>query len=88
MEHEINSNQKYSIALVTDSIADLPFEYVENNQIHVTPLNIDIEGSNFLDKAAINNEVLFSIIDELKVFPTSSQPSYNFVKQKLNYLIG
>ncbi len=59
MEHEINSNQKYSIALVTDSIADLPLEYVENNQIHVTPLNIDIEGSNFLDKAAINNEVLF-----------------------------
>lgn len=86
MEHELNYNQKYKIALVTDSIADLPLTYIEKNQIHLIPLNIDIDGSIFLDKGAINNEILFSISDTLKVFPTSSQPSFKFIKQKLDYL--
>lgn len=86
MEHDVNSNRKHPIALVTDSIADLPKEFIDENQIHVFPLNIDIEGSTFLDKAGMNNEILFSIIDDLKTFPTSSQPSLKFVKQKLSYL--
>lgn len=86
MEQEINSKRKHSIALVTDSIADLPKKYIEENQIHVVPLNIDIDGSVFLDKMGLNNEVLFSITDDLKTFPTSSQPSIKFVKQKLDYL--
>ncbi len=87
LEHEVNSNRKYPIALLTDSIADLPQEYIDNNQIHVIPLNIDIEGSTFLDKASINNEILFSITDDLKVFPTSSQPTIKLVKQRLQSLV-
>jgi fatty acid-binding protein DegV len=78
IEHDVNSNRKHPIALVTDSIADLPKEFIDENQIHVFPLNIDIEGSTFLDKAGMNNEILFSIIDNLKTFPTSSQPSLKF----------
>ena len=86
MEQELNHKQRHKIAIVTDSIADLPLTYIEENQIHVIPLNIDIEGSIFLDKVAINNEILFSISENLKVFPTSSQPSLKFIKQKLDYL--
>lgn len=86
MEHQVNHHRKHSIALVTDSIADLPLSYIENKQIQIIPLNIDIEGSVFIDKIGINNEILFSIIDDLKVFPTSFQASLNFVKQKLDFL--
>ena len=86
IQYEIVNARKNRIALVTDSIADLPQHFIEENQIQVIPLNLDIDGSSFLDKDAIDSRQLLSIIDSLENFPTSSQPSISLVRQRLDYL--
>jgi DegV family protein with EDD domain len=85
-QNQVITNRKYPIALVTDSIADIPKELIEKYQIHVLPLNILLEGSNYLDRISINAEKFFSIEEELKEFPTSSQPSARTVENLFSFL--
>lgn len=85
-QYDLVHFRKNRIGLVTDSIADLPQDFIEEQQIQVIPLNLDIDGSIFLDKVGIDSPRLFIIIDDLEKFPTSSQPSVNLVRQKLDFL--
>ncbi len=85
-QYDLVNHRRHRIALVTDSIADLPETFIEENQIQMIPININIEGSNFLDKKTIYPKQLFSMIDELSEYPTSSQPSVNAVKHTLEFL--
>jgi hypothetical protein len=39
-EYEISHHRKYPIALVTDSVCDLPAKLIDQYQIHVVPLSI------------------------------------------------
>jgi len=61
-QYQIANNRLYSIAIVTDSIADLPKELIEKYQIHVIPLNLNIEGSQYLDKLTIEPRDFLSAI--------------------------
>ncbi len=85
-QYEIAHQRKYDIALVTDSIADLPQEIFDDYQIHMIPINLHIEGSNYLDKLSIKPEQIYSILDQVKEYPTSSQPSFIAVEQILSFL--
>ena len=80
--HQRNSN----IALVTDSIADLPQEILDQYQVHMVPINLEIEGSNFLDKVSVKPGQIFSILDSINEYPTSSQPSFKAVQQHLSFI--
>jgi uncharacterized protein len=85
-QYQVVHERKYEIALVTDSIADLPQEIMDQYQIHMIPINLQIEGSNFLDKISIKPGQIYSILDQVKEYPTSSQPSFEQVQQLLSYL--
>ena len=75
-----NSN----IALVTDSIADLPQSYMDKYQIHLFPLNLLINDSNYLDKLSITPQYFYDLMDTAETYPSSSQPTSidveNFLK--------
>ncbi len=82
-QYQMAHDRMSDIALVTDSIADLPLELKDRYQIHTIPLNLMIDGVNFYDKRTIDLEHFFKYLDEAEEFPSSSQPSLDLV---INYL--
>lgn len=67
--------QKYSIALVTDSTCDLPEELLEKYQINRVPIQLYINENQYLDQVTIKPERFYEIIDRERVTLKTSQPS-------------
>ena len=42
--------------IVTDSTSDLSHIYLKDNEIHVIPLNLTIDGDTFVDQVDISSE--------------------------------
>ena len=68
-------NRKYRIALVTDSTSDLPREFIEKYQVHVVPINMNIDGNNYLDGITITHKEFYRLVEQAKEVPTTSQPA-------------
>ncbi len=64
-----------SIAVVTDSTADLPVDLAEKHGITVVPLNVHIEDETFLDSVTISADEMYERLPDSNVFPTTSAPS-------------
>lgn len=74
-QNEDAYHRKYPIALVTDSIADLPLEYMDAHQIHMMPLNLLFDSSTYLDKVTMTPEVFYPLLDQVEEYPKSAQPN-------------
>lgn len=86
LQQAVKYNKKSEIAVLTDSIADLPEEYRDQHQVHLLPLNILLAGTNYLDKVTIDSKNFFDIIDESEEYPSSAQPAVKKIEDQLNYL--
>ncbi|MDZ7671505.1 MAG: DegV family protein [Halanaerobiales bacterium] len=86
IQYNIKYNRISEIALVTDSIADLPQKYIDDNQIHVIPINLIIDNTNYLDKVTITHDEFYDLVDQSKEYPTSSQPTVKSVEDKLSFI--
>jgi len=85
-EFDIMRHRKYPIALVTDSIADLPLSFCDEHQIQVVPLNLMLGETNYLDKLTIENKKVIQYSQEAQHLPTSSQPDYKTVENLYSFL--
>ena len=74
-QQDIVYNRKYPIALVTDTVCDLPEEIIDEYQINVVPINITIGDNQYLDKLTITPNQFYYIFDKDPSYPTTSQPS-------------
>ncbi|WP_025724984.1 DegV family protein [Acholeplasma granularum] len=74
-QQQIQLKPKYKIAIVTDSIADIPKEIIDHYQIHVYPVGINIDDVIFYDKLTIHNEQFFKYILNSKTYPKSFAPN-------------
>lgn len=86
-QYESVHARKSTIALVTDSIADLPKEIMDKYQIHMIPLDILIGDSSYLDKITISPPYLYERMDDAENYPTSSQPAVKTVENFLKTLV-
>ncbi|OEG19642.1 fatty acid-binding protein DegV [Enterococcus quebecensis] len=86
LQYQVSKQRKAPIALVTDSIADLPTDYILNNQIHVLPMNILIGNTNYIDKITIQTNQFFQMKGNQKERPTSSQPTLKTVENLFSFL--
>ncbi|EOI00307.1 DegV family EDD domain-containing protein [Enterococcus moraviensis ATCC BAA-383] len=86
LQYQVNTHKKSSIALVTDSVADLPAEYVLNNQIHVLPMNILIGNTSYIDKITIQSHQFFKLDKNHSGRATSSQPTLKTVENLFSFL--
>jgi len=86
IQYNIKYNRKSEIALITDSIADLPQKYIDENQIHVIPINLIIDNTNYLDKITITHDSFYDLVDKSEEYPTSAQPSIKSVEDKLSFI--
>ncbi len=80
----INNGPKRDIALITDSIADIPQELIDKYEIHMIPLNMIIDGVSFLDRQTINLDYFFEYLEKADEFPSSSLPTADFI---YNYMM-
>lgn len=85
-QFEVANHQKHKIALLTDSIADLPTSYVEDNQIHVFNLSVVINDVTHFDKLTIKNERFYSMMDTLTTYPKSAAPNPKSIENLYSFL--
>ena len=85
-QYQMIHERKAPIALVTDSIADLSQELLDEHQVHMVPLNLMIEGNTFLDKLTIKPDKFYSLLNSVKEYPTSSQPNQVYVAELFGQL--
>ncbi len=64
-----------NIAILTDSTANLPAEWVEQYSIRVIPLKIHWENETYLDGIDLTPEEFYMRLSKSKQLPTTSQPS-------------
>jgi DegV family protein with EDD domain len=86
-QHETAYQRKWSIALVTDSVCDLPAEVMDRYQVHMVPINIHFGKSSFLDKRSITPDQFYRMLREEKEFPTTSQAGLQDFLNLYNYLV-
>lgn len=85
-QQDIVLNQKYNIALLSDSIADIPQELIDEEQIHIINLNILFGETSFLDKLTITPERILEYSKDSDTLPSSSQPDEKQIENILEYL--
>ncbi|WP_454783391.1 DegV family protein [Legionella sp. WA2022007384] len=85
-QYEVQFAKKHSIALVTDSSADLPQDLLDKYQIHTIALNIHIGEHDFLDKYSFEPNHFYNQLQNLPTYPKTSCISPYQVKQYLNRL--
>ncbi len=85
-QFETANHRKYPIALVTDSIADLPESLIDQYQIHMFPLDLLINETNYYDKLTIENLRFYELMDSAKVYPSSSQPNPKTLENLFSFL--
>jgi DegV family protein with EDD domain len=67
-----------TIAIVTDSTADIPPEQAEPLAIRVVPALLIFEGETYRDGEGITRQDLYSRMPELAKMPTTAAPSPHF----------
>lgn len=68
------------IHIVTDSTADLKPDMIEKYNLHVVPLNIQIDGKSYLDRVDLEPKSFLDMMATSKELPKSSQPSPGIFK--------
>jgi len=66
---------KPSVAIVTDSTADLPAGLAASHSITVVPLTLNLDGQSLLDGVDIKADDFYRRLPGLTTHPTTSQPS-------------
>ncbi len=64
-----------SIAIVTDSTADLDLKYAEENDVTVVPLTVNFGDKSYLDGVDLTTDEFFRKLTESEKLPTTSQVS-------------
>jgi len=77
-QYEIAHNKKWDIALVTDSVCDLPRNIMDKFQIHMVSINIHFGNSIYLDKKSLIPKDFYKMLEENLEFPTTSQPQLQY----------
>ncbi|MGB6178966.1 DAK2 domain-containing protein [Carnobacterium sp.] len=85
-QQDVMLRRKSDIAILTDSIADLPQEFIDSEQIHIINMTILFENTSFIDKLSITPKQLLDYSKDSKDLPTSSQPDEKSIENILLYL--
>lgn len=74
------------IAIVTDSIADIPSDMIDKLRIHVIPQKILWGKDEYLDRLTITGDTFYPYLDERPEYPGSSVPDIKRVSQVFSWL--
>jgi DegV family protein with EDD domain len=86
LQMEAIQEPRSKVAIVTDSIADLPEGFARENQVFVMPMQIEVDGVVHLDRISLSVKRFYEINRQLKEQPKSSLPSIKQVESLLEFL--
>jgi len=86
MQHQVMNHRKADIALVTDSVCDLPLEIMQEMQVHMVPMNLHFGDTRFLDKVTMTPDHFYGLAETSDHFPTTSQPAYREFENLYRFL--
>lgn len=76
-----------NIAIVTDSTSDISAELAFENDIHVVPAILVVNGQSLEDGRGISREELYHQLPSMKVSPTTAAPSSGTFQRKYEELL-
>lgn len=74
------------VAILTDSIADVPTELMDKYQIHLLPIGLLVDDVPYLDKVTISSETFYKLLKKADHF-SSSQPNQKQIERTLDFLL-
>jgi len=77
-----------SIAIVTDSTADIPTELLNKYHIHVVPNIVIIEGQSMVDGVDISRQEFYELLPTMKSAPTTGTASSGSYEKLYDKLLG
>ena len=77
-----------TVAIVTDSTADLPAQLAADHGISVVPLTINLDGRSYLDGVDITAAEFYQKLQRSETHPTTSQPSPGQFKEAYERLLA
>lgn len=84
---DVCRHRLHRVALLTDSTCDLPADFMDENQIHVVPLRLAFGESVFIDRVTISSEQFYTLLEESRVKPKSSQPTIADFERNYRFLL-
>lgn len=77
MKAQVEDRQSHRkpIALVVDSLADLPQDLIEAHDIHVVPIRVQFGTKQYTDRVNLDTRTFYRLLKEEKDFPRTSQPT-------------
>lgn len=87
VQYQVSKHGRLPIAVVTDSVADLPDDFIVAHQVHVIPTNILAADKNYLDKLTIDPSIIKEKLRE-DVPLSTSQPTIQMIDALFSYLQG
>lgn len=79
---------KSKIAIVTDSIADVPKEFLDEHQVVMLPLNLIVESTVYLDKLTMTPDYFYKYLDGFTMNPTSAQATPQTIERLMNQVLA
>lgn len=79
-QYNLTQGKLHKIAIVSDSIADLPQTLIDQYQIYILPMILNIDECQYLDKVTIKPANFRQLSKHAKTRPTSSQPSLKAIE--------
>ena len=78
--------QNRKVAIVTDSVADIPEDTLERLDIHVVPLRVQFGEHSYLDKVGLSPEEFLEELVRNPVHPKTSQPPAGDFRSQFEFL--
>ncbi|MFO7729251.1 MAG: DegV family protein [Spirochaetia bacterium] len=86
-QEQVINSRLGDVAVLTDSIADIPQEFLDTYQIHVLNLRLMWDNQEFLDRLTISPETFYREQAVRTSFPSSSIPARAKVDAIYQYLL-
>ncbi|MET0533889.1 MAG: DegV family protein [Steroidobacter sp.] len=74
------------VAIVTDSVADIPEDMLDELGIHTVPLRIHFGEQSYLDKSGMSSEEFLTELQRNKAHPKTSQPPSGDFRRQFEFL--
>lgn len=85
LQNQLAGTPEKKIACVTDSIADLPRDFVFRHQVFQLPINIVIDEVSYLDKLTIDRDFLYRHLDKASSAQLNREQITDYLKPILNH---
>jgi DegV family protein with EDD domain len=85
-QFQTHHHRQHSIALLTDSSADIPQSLFDEYQIHLISLNIHLDEHQLLDRYCLDSNDFYHRLKHLKSYPKTSYPTPVLIREKIELL--